>query len=455
MEKPITIKVLMIHGHGQSGPLLDIKTSRLQHALREAFTNHTRTCEVRFCFPTAPCRILVPSLREPKESPTEGQLESLDMWTWCMDYSSGGNKFFDENKTISDLDNALDSIAEIIRQYGPFDGVIGFSSGACIAALIASLLEEGRKQAFEKWESKNGMPYPNSFLREGKSDGKHNVLQSPLKFAVCYSGFSLEHPKYSAFYQPQIQTPILHVLDKCSYAEIVSELNARTPPDFNQNHYRPLTSDTNQQLREELIPDYTIDLSDAAASRKDVVVTELQSLIAMFRRRERKLLYGKVQNETAESVGQTATTMETILQLISELIASHVQTQGKLLPQHSKVLERENVALLGTTQRLRESRAYMAGQIDQICAENKRVWAHNSELNDKWIASEIENSELRKKNEALTTELHVYKAVTGSHHSEALSNDGNGGKRGRDVAESELHVNVSASGAAKKRSKFE
>lgn len=136
------------------------------------------------------------------------------MWTWCMDYSSGGNKFFDENKTISDLDDALDSIAEIIRQDGPFDGVIGFSSGACIAVLVASLLEEGRKQAFEKWETKNGMPYPNSFLQEEKSDGKHNVLQPPLKFAVCYSGFSLEHPKYSAFYQPQIQTPILHVLGK-------------------------------------------------------------------------------------------------------------------------------------------------------------------------------------------------------------------------------------------------
>ncbi|KFY90626.1 hypothetical protein V498_05873, partial [Pseudogymnoascus sp. VKM F-4517 (FW-2822)] len=168
MEKPITLKVLMIHGYGQSGPLLDIKTSRLQHALQEAFTNHTRTCEVRFCFPTAPCRILVPSLRELEESPTGGQLESLDMWTWCMDYSSGGNKFFDENRTISDLDDALDSIAEIIRQHGPFDGVIGFSSGACIAALIASLLEEGREQAFEKWESKNGMPYPNSFLREDR-----------------------------------------------------------------------------------------------------------------------------------------------------------------------------------------------------------------------------------------------------------------------------------------------
>ena len=115
-----------------------------------------------------------------------------------MDYSSGGNKFFDESKTISDLNNALDSVAEIIRQHGPFDGVIGFSSGACIAALIASLLEEGRKQAFAKRVLKNGMLYPNSFLREDKADGKHEMLQLPLKFVVCYSGFSLDHPTYSA-----------------------------------------------------------------------------------------------------------------------------------------------------------------------------------------------------------------------------------------------------------------
>lgn len=125
-----------------------------------------------------------------------------------MDYSLGGNKFFNKSKTISDLDNALDSVAEIIQQHRPFNGVMGFSSGACIAALVASLLKEGREKAFEKRRSKHRMPYPNSFLRDS------NILQPPLKFAVCYSRFSLEHPKYSAFYQPQIQTPILHVLGK-------------------------------------------------------------------------------------------------------------------------------------------------------------------------------------------------------------------------------------------------
>ncbi|KFY05397.1 hypothetical protein V491_09148 [Pseudogymnoascus sp. VKM F-3775] len=182
--EPITMKVLMIHGYGQSGPHLDIKTSRLQRALREALTGRTEICDVGFCFPTAPCRILIPELPEPNKSQSGEELESLDMWTWCMDYTPGGKKFFDESRKISDLSNALDSIAEIIRQHGPFDGVIGFSSGACIAALIASLLEEGRKQSFEKRVSKNGMPYPSSFLRKDRSDGKYEILQLPLKFVV-------------------------------------------------------------------------------------------------------------------------------------------------------------------------------------------------------------------------------------------------------------------------------
>ncbi|KFX95843.1 hypothetical protein O988_05598 [Pseudogymnoascus sp. VKM F-3808] len=155
MEQPITIKVLMIHGYGQSGPHLDKKSSRLQRAVREALTNRTGICDVAFCFPTAQCRIPIPDLPDPDKSEGGEELGNLDMWTWCMDYSSGGNKFFDETKKISDLSNALDSIAEIIRQHGPFDGVIGFSSGACIAALIASLLEEGRKEAFENWMAEN------------------------------------------------------------------------------------------------------------------------------------------------------------------------------------------------------------------------------------------------------------------------------------------------------------
>ena len=62
---------------------------------------------------------------------------------------------------------------------------------------------------------------------------------------------------------------------------------------------------------------------------------------------------------------------------------------------------------------------------------------------DKLRASEFEISELRKKNGALKTILH-----------KVLSNDGNGGKKGGDMAGSDIHVSVSPTGPAKKRGKF-
>ena len=69
------------------------------------------------------------------------------------------------------------------------------------------------------------------------------------------------------------------------------------------------------------------------------------ALIAMFRKRERKLFFGGVQHETEESAGQTAATIQISLresfttrvlcswlissiELTSELIASTVQMQG-------------------------------------------------------------------------------------------------------------------------------
>ncbi|KFZ25404.1 hypothetical protein V502_00108 [Pseudogymnoascus sp. VKM F-4520 (FW-2644)] len=205
--------------------------------------------------------------------------------------------------------------------------------------------------------------------------------------------------------------------------------------DFNQNQDRPSTSDSN--LQEELVPNYyTIDLSDAAVSldNSDAV-------------RERKFFLGGVQHETEESAAQTAATMEINLRAVYTLLTPTTERLN--------VLTSENSTHHETIQDLRLKLAYKTGQMDVLSADYNQLLTHNTVLNDKWRASDIENSELRKKNEALKTELYVYKGVTRSHRSKALSNDGNGGKRDRDVAESELHVNVTATGAAKKRSKFE
>jgi dienelactone hydrolase len=180
---------------------------------------------VHFYFATAPFRALAADFPESFHSVggiKDNSFEEPDAWTWCQEFASGENNFYDDSKVIPDLMSGLDSVAEVISKHGPFDGLIGFSSGASIAALVASLLEGGRKQAFDKRETKgSSMAYPKSFLRNSKSESNLEILQSPMKFAVCYSGFGLEHSNYSLFYKPRIKTPILHVIGK--WDTVVSE----------------------------------------------------------------------------------------------------------------------------------------------------------------------------------------------------------------------------------------
>jgi len=91
--------------------------------------------------------------------------------------------------------------------------MIGFSSGASLVVLVASLLETGRKHAFDKFNSNGkGIRYPRCFLKYNKSTATQECLQTPMKFVVCCSGFSLTHEDYTSFYEPKINTPILHVI---------------------------------------------------------------------------------------------------------------------------------------------------------------------------------------------------------------------------------------------------
>ena len=120
----------------------------------------------------------------------------------------------------------MQAIADAIRTEGPFDGVIGFSQGACAAGMVVSLLEgQKRKKAFDAMSRSGpagngkGIAYPESFLQgEG-------FVQGPLKFGVVYSGFKAPGERYAAFYEPSIETPVLHVLGQLDV--VVEEKRSR------------------------------------------------------------------------------------------------------------------------------------------------------------------------------------------------------------------------------------
>lgn len=100
------------------------------------------------------------------------------------------------------LDASLAYIASLLAESGPFDGIIGFSQGAALAAMVASLLEENRSDAFVPSEL-GGIAYPDCFA---------SLTHPPLNFVVSFSGFVASHSDYRAFYTPAIRTPMLHVL---------------------------------------------------------------------------------------------------------------------------------------------------------------------------------------------------------------------------------------------------
>lgn len=186
----------MLHGYTQSGPLFQAKTGALRKTLQKSFP---AGCEL--VYPTAPLR-LTPAdesfLAGAAKEGEDGEREEIDAWAWWRRKGDG------EPYTYEGIETGLGTIADVLKAQGPFDGVVGFSQGGACAAMVASLLEPGRREAFEAKTVEGGMRFPESF--EGE-------IHPPLKFAVSYSGFAARGMNpYHAFYEPKIKTKVLHFL---------------------------------------------------------------------------------------------------------------------------------------------------------------------------------------------------------------------------------------------------
>ncbi|KAF2030322.1 FSH1-domain-containing protein [Setomelanomma holmii] len=204
-----TIKILMLHGYTQSGPLFQAKTGALRKTLQKAFP---AGCEL--VYPTAPLRLTPADESFLAGNGTSGdasngsegkEKEEIDAWAWWRRKGDG------EPYTYEGIEIGLGKIAEVLKTQGPFDGVIGFSQGGACAAMLASLLEPGRREAFEAKYAEGGMRFPESF--EADTGYVEGTIHAPLKFAVSYSGFAARGKNpYHAFYEPKISTPVLHFL---------------------------------------------------------------------------------------------------------------------------------------------------------------------------------------------------------------------------------------------------
>ncbi|KAL8791254.1 MAG: hypothetical protein Q9213_000211 [Squamulea squamosa] len=194
-----------LESYTQSGSLFHSKT----RALHKALTKALPTYSIHLSYPTGPIHLDpadIPGYNGPSTGEAERDLEPAYGW-WRRKDVPHPSKNGETEIVYTGIQDGFARIAETIREEGPFDGVIGFSQGACAAGMVASLLEHGRQDTFSSPISqKDGMetePFPPSFT----------ALRHPtLKFAIIYSGFIAPGTRYSGFYNPSLKTPTLRFL---------------------------------------------------------------------------------------------------------------------------------------------------------------------------------------------------------------------------------------------------
>ncbi|PWY85902.1 hypothetical protein BO70DRAFT_428016 [Aspergillus heteromorphus CBS 117.55] len=158
--------ILMLHGHGQSVGIFHPKTGFLQDALNAAASPCPDRVLPRFTFYYC-------------EAPFEVSPE-LGSRAW-------GFGMFD-TQPIQGLQRSVELVLRQLERINPVVGIVGFSTGATLAMVIAALLE--KKERCGLFGLTTSHP--------------------PLKFVLSYSGFMLGHREYRDLYYPRIRTPVLH-----------------------------------------------------------------------------------------------------------------------------------------------------------------------------------------------------------------------------------------------------
>ncbi|KAK6335152.1 hypothetical protein TWF718_010590 [Orbilia javanica] len=182
MAASAPLNVLMLHGKTQSGQLFYAKTRALEKHLIKVCA----PSRLAFHYPTAPHRLYLRDVPDVDPALLQSDEESDGMYTWWRkDETTGEYKGINETWKF---------ISEYLDKNGPFIGAIGFSQGAGLAAILASILEPSR-------------PKPQSIITDG-----FTTAHPPLKFAVAYCGFKAPNEEYKWMYEPKIQTPVLNVL---------------------------------------------------------------------------------------------------------------------------------------------------------------------------------------------------------------------------------------------------
>lgn len=186
----------MLHGYSQNSRTFQRKLRRLAERLYQTFPN------TELVWPEGPLQVHpsdIPGCKPANHDRQHQEGPEPRAWFHLRYVRDPPHGLF----------QSLDMLADILDREDPFDGVIAFSQGTILAAILASLLEgQARVNAFQRalQISPDIMPYPNAFI---------NLRHPPFKFGVLYAG-RVGTTRYSdwVYEDPPIDTPFCHFVGK-------------------------------------------------------------------------------------------------------------------------------------------------------------------------------------------------------------------------------------------------
>lgn len=171
-----TVMLTIRSGYSQSGPLFRSKTGAMSKMMAKALPDFGAE---RF-YPTGPHRLRPADI--PGFQPREGADGEAGAAQDEVVPDSHGWFFHDEEAgPLRGLEEGMRCIADAIEEAGGVDGVLGFSQGGAVGALVAAALEPGRTLPQGEEE---GAEHAGWARRLREANGGRS-----LRFCVVYSGF--------------------------------------------------------------------------------------------------------------------------------------------------------------------------------------------------------------------------------------------------------------------------
>lgn len=184
----IRMKVLCLHGYTQNAAIFRRKTAVLRNSLKHidfvyVDAAHIVPAEDLETFQTR-VATTAPAANASDRPPFIKDSTAADATprTWWI--------YEESSKTYNGFDKSLALLAGVLENEGPFNGILGFSQGAAIGALITAHLE--------KPVSMHGPP----------------IKHPPFSFSILISGFKSRDPTHTDAYfnQDVLHTPSLIVV---------------------------------------------------------------------------------------------------------------------------------------------------------------------------------------------------------------------------------------------------